>query len=146
MVRAAGLLHSFEQLEALGWRLSLRTFVRLRRWAFGLAVLVSVAAAKLLVSLFADDVALILTLISPARLQVTLLAGLMYWGAACVARDLFTRRRDVVGRSANRPFFRGLDLPAWAVFTVLVALPVIRAARCWWHCWWAWRRGWLRIR
>ncbi|WP_448060446.1 hypothetical protein [Cellulomonas hominis] len=124
-------MHAFEQLTAFGWNIPVRTYQRIVR--FGIVPVIACLAG---VSALAFD--LLRLGLPPGRqegrgafLLVAYLCAFGYVLAIGVARELLTRRRDIVAASPHIALFRALDLPATTVFAVWAGTVVVRSTVVW---------------
>jgi hypothetical protein len=125
--RACVTLHAFEQLTALGWRVSTSTFRRIMG-ALTLLGLVSLAGFSVLVCDLIRGALLTHGAVNglPVRLVLLYAAGNVYVLCLGAWREVLTQRRDIIAHPANVEFYRGIDLNAGVAFVVWAAGPILR--------------------
>jgi len=117
-------LRSFEDLRLLGWTGSVRSFQRLMV-ALGACAAVTVIAAASLGARAALDV-LGDAPHASATVVGLFVAATVYVSAISLARELFSRRREVVAANPHERVFRALDISAVSVFWWWAAAPLVQ--------------------
>lgn len=117
-------LRSFEDSRLLGWTGSVRSFQRLM-FALGACAAVIVVAVA---SLGARATMAVLPDTSHASATVVGLyvAATVYVAGVSLARELFSRRREVVAANPHERVFRALDISAVGVYWWWAAAPLVQ--------------------